>query len=190
MQMIVRRALFLLACTVLIAGGALFIHGSNARADELSPSERKALQAQYDELQQEIAAQQKVLDATRAQKNSLTGDVTALTAQINKAQAEINAKNTQLKLLASEISTKNKVITQLEGRIATGHDSLASMLRQESQLEDYSAVEVAFASGDVSSFFADVDAFVSIETNLQSLFNDIRDTKAQTESEKAALADT
>lgn len=166
------------------------MHQESAAAQELTPKERAALQSQYDELQQEIAAQQKILDATRAQKNSLTGDVTALTAQINKAQAEINAKNVQLKQLASQISSKNKVITQLQDRIARGHESLASMLRQESQLDDYSVVEVAFSAEDVSKFFADADAFASIENNLAALFGDIRNTKAQTEAEKEALAAT
>ncbi len=188
--MTVSRALFLCACTVLVLGGVFFMHQESAAAQELTPKERAALQSQYDELQQEIAAQQKILDATRAQKNSLTGDVTALTAQINKAQAEINAKNVQLKQLASQISSKNKVITQLQDRIARGHESLASMLRQESQLDDYSVVEVAFSAEDVSKFFADADAFASIENNLAALFGDIRNTKAQTEAEKEALAAT
>lgn len=189
MRMTVRRVVFMCAGLVLILGSAVFAYHS-VSAQELTPQERAALQSQYDELQKEIAAQQKVLDATRLQKNSLTGDVTALTAQINKAQAEINAKNIQLKQLSSQITSKNKVITQLQNRIAAGHESLASMLRQQSQLDDYSIAEVAFSADDVSSFFADADAFASIETNMQSLFSDIRDSKAQTESEKAALAAT
>ncbi len=184
-------ALFICVCLVFLAGIAFITPASSVvQAQELTPQERAALQQQYDQLQKEIDAQQKVLDATRLQKNSLTGDVTALTAQINKAQAQINAKNIQLKQLSSQIISKNKVITQLQDRIARGHESLASLLRQQSQLEDYSVVEVAFSSEDVSSFFADVDAFTSIENNLASLFGDIRNTKAQTEQEKAALAST
>lgn len=168
----------------------LFVAHGSVRAQELSERERAVLQDQYDELQEEIAAQQKILDATRAKKHTLTGDVTALTAQINKAQAEINAKNVQLKQLASNITTKNKVITQLEERIARGHESLASILRQTNQLDDYSAIEVALSSQDVSEFFADVDDFISVKTSMQALFSEIRDTKAQTEEEKAALTAT
>jgi peptidoglycan hydrolase CwlO-like protein len=189
MQMTVPRALFLCSLTVLILA-AFFMYHPVATAQELTPQERAALQSQYDELQKEIAAQQVILDATRAKKNTLKGDVTALTAQINKAQAEIDAKNIQLKQLASQIVSKNKVISQLEGRIAAGHESLAGMLRQVSQTDDYSVVEIALSSGDLSTFFADADAFASVEVNLQTLFSDIRNAKAQTETEKAALTDT
>ncbi len=161
-----------------------------AHAEELTPQERAHLQAQYDQLQKEIAAQQVVLDATRAKKNTLTGDVTALNAQIKQAQAQIDAQNIKLKQLGSQIVTKTQVIGQLENRIVQGHASLASMLRQQSQLEDYSLVEVALSSDDFSSFFADVDAFVSIKGEMQVLFSNIRATKAKTESERAVLTQT
>ncbi len=55
-------------------------------------------------------------------------------------------------------------------------------------VEDSSIVDIALGSQDVTGFFSDLDAFVLIQTQLQSLFTTIQTAKAQTESEKADLA--
>lgn len=158
------------------------------QAQDLTPAERAALQAQYDELQKEIAAQQQIIKETQAKKNTLQGDVTLLNAKIKAAQSQINAKNIVIKQLSAQIAAKNVVIGQLSNRIARGKESLGSILRQTQMLDDYSIVSVALGSQDVSDFFSDLDAFTSIKTDLRDLFADIRSAKAQTEVEKATLA--
>ena len=72
---------------------ALFFGASPAHAQTLTAEQRAALQAQYDQLQIEIAQWQKVLDETRVKKNTLQGDVTLLDAQIKKAETEIRQRN-------------------------------------------------------------------------------------------------
>ena len=175
--------LFVFAC-----GGGLALSHPAARAQDLTPQERAALQAQYDELQKEIAVQQQIIKDTQAKKNTLQGDVTLLNAQIKAAQAQINAKNIAIKQLSAQIAKKNVVIGQLADRIERGKQTLASILRQTQVLDDYSVVSVALGAQDVSGFFSDLDAFTSIKTDMQALFADIRNAKAQTESEKADLA--
>jgi peptidoglycan hydrolase CwlO-like protein len=191
MYMTVRGSSALFAC-VLVAIGAFFAfpaYDANAQAVSCeTPAEKKACQAQYDELQKEIAAQQAIISQTQAKEKTIGTGITQLTAQITAAQKDIDAKNIQLKQLASDIKAKSNTITELEGRIAAGHDSLASLLRQQNVLDDASLPEIAFSSEDLSSFFADADAFVSVESNLQTLFDAIRNDKAQTEEQKAALA--
>lgn len=158
-------------------------------AQNLTPAERAALQAQLDEYEKEIVVQKQIIKDTQAKKNTLKGDVTLLNAQIKAAQAQINAKNITIKQLSSQIAAKNVVIGQLSNRIARGKESLGSILRQTQMLDDYSIVSIALGAQDVSGFFSDLDAFVSIKTDLKNLFIDIRSAKAQTETEKAALAD-
>ncbi|HVX90336.1 MAG TPA: lytic murein transglycosylase [Candidatus Paceibacterota bacterium] len=189
----VLRYIFLGAGTLLVTLGVALgaLHTVTVHAQTIScntPEEKAACQKQYDELQAEIAQQQQIINQTEAQKNTYKGNVTNLTAQIKQAQAQIDAKNLQIKQLGSQISQKTVVITQLQSRINAGHDSLASMLRQQQQIDDYSPVEVALSSDDLSSFFADVDAFTSIEDNMQALFSDIKSNKAATEDQKAQLA--
>ena len=172
----------------LVTCGSAFSYQHSAEAQDLTPQERAALQAQYDELQKEIAVQQQIIKDTQAQKNTLQGDVTLLNAKIKAAQAQIDAKNITIKQLSAQIAKKNVIITQLSDRIVRGQESLASVLRQTQMLDDYSVVSVALGAKSVSEFFSDLDAFTSIKVDLQNLFADIRATKAQTEEEKADLA--
>jgi len=173
--------------SVFICGGIFAV--PQAQAQTLTPEQRAVLQAQYDELQKEIAAQQLIIKETQAQKNSLQGDVTTLNAKIKAAQAQIDAKNIAIKQLSSQIAQKTVVINKLSTRIERGKESLASILRQTQVLDDYSIISVMLGAKDVSEFFSDLDAFNSIKTELKNLFAEIRDAKAQTEVEKAQLAD-
>lgn len=158
-------------------------------AQDLTPDERAQLQAQLDQLQKEIDEQQQIIKDTQAKKNTLQGNVTLLNAQIKTAQAQIDAKNIQIKQLAAQIAQKNVVIGELSDRINRGKESLASILRQEQEIDSSSVVAIALSKGDFTSFFADIDAFATLKARLQDLFTEIKAAKAQTESEKADLAD-
>ncbi|MDB5244159.1 MAG: hypothetical protein JWN18_29 [Parcubacteria group bacterium] len=171
-----------------VSASALAFTHTPTHAQDLTQEERAALQAQYDELQKEIAVQQQIIKETQAKKGSLQGDVTLLNAKIKAAQAQIDAKNISIKQLSSQIANKNVVIKQLSTRIERGQESLASIMRQTQMLDDYSVVTVALSAQDISGFFSDLDAFTSIKTQLAELFSDIRQAKAQTETEKADLA--
>jgi len=182
-----RKVVLVFFLFVVVCWGGFVVSQQSARAQDLTPEERAALQSQYDQLLKEIAVQQQIIKDTQSKKNTLQGDVTLLNAQIKAAQAKIDAKNIAIKQLAAQIVKKNAVIVQLSSRIDRGKEALASILRQTQMLDDYSVVSVALGSQDVSGFFSDLDAFVSIKTDLQVLFVDIRDTKTQTEKEKADL---
>jgi len=180
------RAFLAFVVVVLVCGGAFVSH--RATAQDLTQEERASLERQYDELQREIAVQQQIIKDTQAKKNTLQGNVTTLNAQIKAAQAQIDAKNIVIKQLSTQIAKKNVVIGQLSDRITRGKEALASILRQTQVMDEYSVVSIALGSRGVSEFFSDLDAFVSLKTDLQNLFTDIRTAKAQTESEKADLA--
>jgi peptidoglycan hydrolase CwlO-like protein len=158
------------------------------RSDTLSPEERATLQAQYDELEKEIAAQKQIIADTQAKKKTLQGDVTLLDAQITAAQAQIKSKNILITQLASQIAEKNVTISRLSSRIERGKESLASILRQEYELDALPPVAMLLSRRSLTEVYGDIDAFVSLKTDLQSLFEEIRATKAQTEDEKADLA--
>lgn len=185
------RRLFLVGCALaLVLSGVSLprLPAPVAAAQELSPEERARLQAQYDELQRQIAEQEEIIRQTQAQKNTLQGDVTSLNAKIKAAQAQIDAKNISIKQMGTQIAKKNKVIGQLSSRIESGQESLGAILRQTQMLDDQSALTVALSANSVSEFFIDLDAFVSIKRGMKELFEDIRAAKAQTETEKADLA--
>lgn len=174
-------------CIAGLFGGAAF-YGHAASAQTLSATERAQLQAQYDQLQTEIAQQQAIITQTQAQERSLTGDVTTLNAQIKAAQAQIAAKQIAIKSISSQIDKKTATINALTGQINAGKQSLSSLVRQQAQLDDYTAVEVALGATNVSDFFSDMNTFASIENQMQGLFSTIKSAQSQTETEKQQLA--
>lgn len=165
----------------------LYAAPATAEAQALTADQKAKLQAEYDQLQVEIASWQKILDDTRAKKNSLTGDVTALDAQIKKAQTEIQQRNITITTLGSEISQKTAVISTLEQRLQTGHEALAKLIRQKNEAEQQPVAILALSSQSLSDFFSDVESIDTLDGKLQSLFNELRGVKDQTQKEKEVL---
>ncbi len=158
-----------------------------APAYALTADEKAKLQTEYDQLQAEIAQWQQVLDDTRAKKNTIQGDVTALNAQIAKAQAEIKQRGVTIATLGSEIQQKTATISTLEQHIDAGHESLAKLLRQKNETETLPLALLAFSSDSLSNFFADADAVDAINRQLDAQFSDLRATKTETQKERDAL---
>lgn len=175
--------LFLLAGAALLMPAALPIS-----AQELSEEEREELEEEYERLQEEIAGWQKVLDDTRVKKNTLQGDVTTLNAQISQAEAQIRQKNIAIGNLGKDIKLKTAHINELSTRIADGHESLASFLRRQDQIDDLSLVEVAIAADSAFDLFEDVDNIVTVQAGLHEEFKEIRAVRTETEEERKALA--
>lgn len=175
--------LFIGICAVSL----LFVHTS-VTAQELTPTERKQLEAEYDQLQEEIASWEKVLAETRAKKSSLQGDVTALNAEIKQAEAQIRQKNLAIGKINTEINAKTKHISELESRIDKGKQSLAALIRQKNQIEDLSFVEIALASDNAFSLFEDVDNMIAIQRQLADKFTEIRTAQDQTAEERELLS--
>ena len=174
-----------------IAVLGLFLAPALAVAQTLScqtPEEKAQCQAQYDQLQQEIAQYQKVIDDTRAKEKSLQGDVTQLNAQIAKAQTEIKQRNVVISQLQDQITQKSVTVQTLEEQLAAGQASLAKLLRQKNEAESEPFVILALSSGTISDFFSDVQDIDSINQNLQTLFDQIKQTKTQTLAEKDVLS--
>ncbi len=135
----------------------------------------------------DIAKWQAVLDSSKKNTASLQQEATLLNAKINQAKAFIKQKNIAIAQLDQDIANKNAHIATLEDQISAGHDSMAQLLRQSNQMDQYSLPEVILANKDISEFFSDVDSFQSINRSLADLFTEIRAKKDLTEKEKAAL---
>lgn len=185
MTRLVRTIAPLFLFLALAAGGALALVPHHAYA--LTEEDKARLRTEYDQLQQEIVQWQKVLDDTRAKKNSLQGDVKTLNAQIAKATAEIKQRNTTIATLAGEINEKAQQISVLEARLARGRESLAKLLRQKHENETQSLVVMAFSSETLSEFFGEVSDIDAINRSLDSLFNELRSVKDETQKAKEVL---
>ena len=144
---------------VLVVGAVLgfyvaqpLFNAPTVQAQALAAEQRATLPAEYDQLQQEIAQWQKVLDETKAKKNTLTGDVTALNAQIAKAQKEIKQRSITISTLGSEITQKTATIKTLEQRLEAGQEALAKLMRQKNEAEQRPLAILALSSDDTQAF--------------------------------------
>ncbi len=158
-----------------------------AEAQSLSPQERARLEAEYDALQTEIAEWQKVLDDTKAKKNTLQGDVTILNAQIAKAESEIKQRNITVTSLNKEINQKVANISTLETRIANNKNLLANLLKKKDQNEMEPIFYLLLSSKDLGNLITDIDDINTVNQGLQNLFADLRETKTETQKEKETL---
>lgn len=152
-------------------------------------AQRAACQAQYDQLQQEIAQYQKIIDDTKKKEASLQGDVTTLNAQIAKAQAEINQRNVTIGQLSTQIAQKAATVQTLQTKLSDSQESLAKLIREKAQQESTSLAVLALSSGSLSDFFTTITDIDSLDGALQDHMDQLRGIKTQTEAEKAALAE-
>lgn len=180
-----RKIKFLLFSLILIGGLGLFSLGTSAQ--ELSGAERAKLQAEYDQLQKEIAEWQKVLDETRAKKNTIQGDVTLLNAQIEQATREIKQRNVKITTLNDDIKKKTAVIGSLEKRINNDKVLLANLIKKKDQNEVQPIYYLLLSAEDLSQMISSVDNVATINQGLQNLFDELRGKKAETQKAKSEV---
>lgn len=156
-------------------------------AAESVAQRQQALQVQLNDIESQIAVQQKLLDSVKTEHQTLQSQINEFNAKIKKTQLQIKAINLAIAQLNNNIGAHNKTLAKLSAKLSAEKESLAQILRQTQMLDAYSAVSVALGSQNVSEFFSDLDAFVSIKSSLADSFNEIEQTSSSTEAEKEAL---
>lgn len=171
--------LFLLA-SVLILPAALV-------AQELSGEERAKLEAQLVDLEREMKKTQGTIDTLSAQGASLQRDVAILNGEIKKAKLQVRTTETEIKALSAGIVIHSRTLGTLSAKMTREQQSLAQILRKTDAIDDYTLVEAVLSTEDLSEFFGDLDSFASIKAAMRESFEELRDTKQQTEKEKTGL---
>ncbi|HEX8916966.1 MAG TPA: hypothetical protein VF898_00545 [Chloroflexota bacterium] len=150
-------------------------------------SRQQQLQSQLQDIENQIAGQQQLLDIAQGQHQTLQTQIDAFDAEIKKTQLQIQAINLTITQLNGDIGVHDQTLSQLSAQLDAEKESLAQIMRQTQMLDDYSVVSVALGSQDVSGFFSDLDAFTSIKSSLANSFSEIQQTSVSTEAEKEAL---
>ncbi len=190
------RFFFALLVTAIIGGTALlagprFMYAQTADTSASTDvsARRAELQAQLNALDSQIADTQSTLNTLHSQHTSLQNQIDTLTAQIKKSQLQLQATQLQIEALKSNIVIQSNTITELSGQLTNEQQTLAQIIRQTNQIDNYSLVEVALSSQDISGFFADLDSFNAINQELNASYHQITDTRSATEDQKSALED-
>lgn len=153
-------------------------------------AKKAELQANLDELEKEIAAQNILLQSKQKERVSIERDVDILEAQIKKAKLLIQARDITIGKLGGDISQKTSVIGDLSKKIDREKESLSQLLRKTDEVDQASIAEVVLSKKNLSDFFLDLDSFTSIKGALRDSLTAITEAKGQTEEEKAALENT
>jgi membrane-bound lytic murein transglycosylase B len=173
------------------ATGAVFaVHPyvSHAQATDIA-AKRAQLQAQLDDLEKQIAQTQGTLDTLHGEGQSIQRDINILDADIKKSQLQIQATQVQIDALAQNIVVHTNTIGELSGDLESEKQSLAQIIRSTNEIDDYSLVEVVMSAEDVSTFFSDLDSYVSLKQAIGQSSTQLSKTRDATETEKDALVD-
>lgn len=148
---------------------------------------RIELQRQLDAVESQIKATGAVITKLQGEGSSLQRDINILDGQIKKAKLQVKATDIAIQALASNIIVHSRSISTLTDQLFTQKKALAELIRKTREVDDYSLVEVAFSSQDVSDFFGDLDAYASINEAIDESSRKITSTRASTEKEKSGL---
>ncbi|MGH7174994.1 MAG: hypothetical protein ACREGR_01375, partial [Minisyncoccia bacterium] len=172
---------------VLLGGAALVLAPFTALAQSSLGEQQAALQAQLDDIENQIAQQQQLLTIAQSEHQTLQSQVDAYNAQIKKTQLQIQAITVTIQQLSGGIAGDSQTLSDLSTQLASEKESLAEILRQVEMLDNYSPVEVAFSAGSVSNFFSDLDAFAKVQQSLSGSFTNIAQTSSSTADHQATL---
>lgn len=176
----------------LLMSGILFIHPHLLYAQEsgsVTAERRAELTRQLNELNAQIASNQAIVDKLAGEGKSLSTEVQTLNATIKKAQLQLQATQVGIKQLDGNIAVHSRTISVLNGKLRAERQSLAQILRNTDQFDDYSLVELALSAEDFSTFFSDMDTYATLKHSLGISVDKVTDTRARTAEEKEALED-
>ncbi len=160
----------------------LAIHGQN-----LTPEQKAALEEELDQVEKEQKQAEKELASAQAQSASLSRDINILDVKIRTAQLNIKAKTLLIQTLGNDINSKQKHIGNLETRIEKGRETLAQIMRKTNEVGSITLPEILLSQSTISGVLEDIDTFESVQDGLYETFEQIRDDKAETETERDAL---
>lgn len=169
-----------------ITGVSLYAHADTK--DDIQ-AQIDANNAQIAQLKDQIAALQKDLNATTAQKQTLQNAITALNLNIQKLQKSITLTQTQIKQKDTEISTLAENISDTSEKIDVSQSQVANSLRQLEALDMRPSLITLLAGGTLSSFFDEEASLESVRADLQNHIHILSGLKTDLESDKLSAED-
>jgi hypothetical protein len=145
------------------------------------------LRAELKQIEDEQAALQKSLNAQKGQTATIQRDVNVLTSQIKQAELNIKKKKLEIEGLSKEIRLKDETVSQLNAKVLRSKDALAELVKKTNDRDNYSLPEILLGSENLSDFFVDLDSYNALQKQLETLFQEIRALKGETEAEKLTL---
>ena len=168
----------------LLLGAVLPVYTASAETD----SERKLrLEAELQQVERQILTQQRLVEDTQLERQSLERDMTLIQSDIKKTQLGIQARAIAISQLSDQIGEKEEVLQILEERLNRQQQSLADLVRKSAAMDDFSLLEVLLSRKNFSEFFSDVAQFQSIKGYLNESLGVLNGIKTDTNEQKNSL---
>ncbi len=154
-----------------------------------TPSDQQAqLQAQLDQLNQEISANQAKLAGQQTQRATLENQVAILDSQIKEAQLEIKQRNLTIQQVRGQIAQTQAGIATLDTKVAAGEASLAQILREMAEIDNTPLAE-QILNGTLGDAFKDMNDFDTLNKSLQNSFTTMAAQRSDLSARQQALED-
>lgn len=157
---------------------------NSATASESQKDECKKILSQID---QQILAQQRLVEAKQAERQSLERDVALLEAEIKKSQLGIQARSIAIRELNDQIGDKQKVVEVLDERAYKQKQAISELIRKTQEIDDNSLAELMLANKNFSEFFADFEDYRTINNSLKESVQVLAEIKLDTLDQKESL---
>jgi len=173
--------------TILVAGVSQNVTAVYAQTTQEQTDTKAGLEKELADLEAQIKALGQNISATQKQGTSLKTDITLLTQKITQSKLKIQAHLRAISQLNQNITQKTQTIKELDAKTEREKDSLAQIMRKTKYMEEYSLVDFALQSKNLSAFFEDIDSFSTINRAMKVSFEHIRATKNDLEEVKGEL---
>ncbi|PIT91363.1 hypothetical protein COU17_01045 [Candidatus Kaiserbacteria bacterium CG10_big_fil_rev_8_21_14_0_10_49_17] len=150
---------------------------------------RAELERELANIEAEIQKQSVLLLDKQQERVSLERDVAIINAEIERAKLSIQARDLEIRKLSQDIGNKESTIGSLNEKLKREKESLAQLIRRTNEIDDYSIAEIILSQQNLSDFFEDIDSFDSIKSALSLSFEEIAETKTNTQEQKEVLVD-
>ncbi len=189
------RALVIPVLVALFLAMGVAVPLTLAQSTPASQAQIDATNAEIQRLKDEIAALQKNLNATTAQKQTLQNAIRSLDLQIQKLQKSVSLTTTQITQKDKEIGTLSGNIRTTEEKITDARSGVAASLRELGQMDEEHMVTTLFGGGTLSSFFDEAVTLGSLRGELQNKIEDLgalkenlQESKETAEAKRVELA--
>ncbi|HEY4524659.1 MAG TPA: lytic murein transglycosylase [Candidatus Paceibacterota bacterium] len=145
------------------------------------------LEQELAKVEADIALQEKLIAAKQREASTLERDRQLLNSQIAKAKLVIRESELKIERLGGDITKKSVAIAGLTARLKALTESLAELLRQRRDLEDYTLLEILLAPASLTDFFQPLENYQLIEEAIHQLFAELRAARSETETIKTDL---
>jgi hypothetical protein len=148
---------------------------------------RSQLEAILAECEIEISQQKVILDSTQKQSTLLEQTIAETDYKIKVSELEIKARNIKIKQLGDNIFEKSEEISNQADKIEQIKNSVSSLIRDSSTLEQNSMPEILLSDSNLSDFLSDYNNYSVISKNLREISAQLYSLKSVNEKNKQDL---